>query len=315
MEGAMYRLGLVCAISISCAGCATNSADTTGFADALSGLTGAISTSAAMDQQLAEAYTSETSQLEYLSRNTETCRDNKQTIKSAVRPKSIQVQEEKRLNERLKEVELLREYAKALLAISKDAQDFETHVSIIQSIVSSSNGVASNFPAVREDASAIAIAGKAILEGVKQINRQRTNLAIRSAAIKMQPHVNKMVESLKKRVHLVSDRTQIYLNAWRVCADEKFAFMRDRAIPNVRAAHLVDLTSSYGTFQSQYRGFLNSIPQVDKKALDAIKEANARLIDTDIAELGTTAEQLNSSVGAIITAYNSAKALPRQLDH
>lgn len=310
-----FSVAALCCVFVS--GCAVNPGDPTGFISALTPITGAIQTAAAMDQQLAEEFVRQSNQLEFLSRNRETCRDNREMIVPAeVKPKAIQIQEERRLYARLREVELLQEYAKALQAIAKGAADRDERFANIQRLINGARGAVSNValtPLERQDVSVIADSATVILAALRAIDRHRTGEAIRREAARMEPKIGKMVASLKKRIHLVGVRTQAYLNAWRVCADEKYAFIRDKSVRNVQPALIVDLDNSYGAFQAQYRAFLNNVPQVDKRALDAIKDAHRKLMETDLAEFATTVEELNVTVSRLIDVYNNFNALPQKL--
>jgi hypothetical protein len=303
----MFRNLVALCAAASLAGCSINPKEQAGLTDAISGIFTTVNTYTALDQTLAEEFLRHSAELEFISRRFASCRDNDDPIikeLGVVQPKSIQKRESDLLQLRLAELYLIKKYGDAILAYSQQAADRSRHVDEIVHIGEAISGSAFAPP----EAKVAAAAAKTFAGALKAIDQHYTNEQIKQAAITMHQPLVKMVGALKRNFHVVPQRTQLYLNAWRNCAEEKFRYMRDR--PDV-ASPVVDLTGAYGVFQAQYRTYINAMPPIGN-ALDNIVKANAALMTTSSDEVALTAKSLSDTVNAVVATYNTAKTLPQE---
>jgi hypothetical protein len=295
-------------------GCAVDPKNSTAFTGALNSVFALKESATGLDQSLAEDFVKHSAELEYLSRwgkgVGQTCRDNDDPIIKTlgnVTAKSIKKQEDALLKVRLAELFLIQKYSEALSGYAEARADRAQHVAEILGLADSINATAF----VPPEGKLVAATAKAVGAAFIAMDQNITNLKIQKAALKMQPTLVKMVGNLKRNFHVLGDRTQLYLNAWKSCAEEKFRFMRDTPSPSPRST-IVELQSAYSSYQAQYRTYINSLPQLGDD-LDKIVKANQALIDTDSAELVTSAQQLSTTVNTVVSAYQSVKELPTKM--
>jgi hypothetical protein len=294
-------------------GCSVAPKDLTGFNTSVSNVFALTSAATALDQVLAEEFVKQSAELEFLSKNGnrgETCRDNDDPIIREignVEPKSIQKREEARIKLRLAELYLIKKYADTLAAYVEKRDDRIQYLNDMLAIADTLSHSAIAPPEAKVIGAGARVVGNAFIA----LHNNYTELQLRRAAEKMRPTLAKMVGALKRNFHLVPDRTQLYLNAWRNCAEEKFRYMRDRPYPSLRA-NVVELDNSYSVFQTQLRTYINSVPQMGE-ALDKIVKANEAIIEVSSDEMLTAAKQLVASIDGVIAAYNTAKTLPDQI--
>jgi hypothetical protein len=296
---------LISVAALSLAGCAVDPKDPTGFATAINNVLTSASAATAMDQQLAEDFVKQTSDLEYLSKNAQSCRNSDDPIVKAIgiaAPKSIKMKEDKDIQTRLAELQLIKTYSDALLAFAKQEATRSSYIDDFNNIAAAANTTAFATPEMK----VVAAAAQTIGAAFKAIGTNISNERLRQTATRMQPTLVKMVGNLKRKFHIVSDETQSYLNTWRTCTEMKFAFMRDRPAPS-RQSSVVDLHNSYDAYQVQLRTYLNSVPQIGD-SLDAIVKANQAIIDTSPDELVSTAQQLSTTVTGVVNGYKAVKS-------
>lgn len=299
-----FRLIALCLFLPGCA-----SPNLVGVASPITALLTTTSDAAALDQELAEEFVKQSSVLYFLSNRKETCLDNDGLTPLHVRNKQIQRQEEEILKLRLVDLYNLADYADSLARIEKDRAQRAAQIDAATRIVGAATQMAGQFPLVAAEVAAVKQGSDSVAALVKMIDEQRTAMEILRKAREMQPKVDKMITRLAERFHIVSDRTQLYVNAWRACTREKYVYMRDRMASPTTPVSVVDLDASYTEFREKYRTYLNRIPHISKASFEKIREANnAMLAATDIAEFQASAEKLAAIVNQLVSTYKTLKA-------
>lgn len=299
-----FRLIALCLFLPGCA-----SPNLVGVASPITALLTTTSDAAALDQELAEEFVKQSSVLYFLSNRKETCLDNDGLTPLHVRNKQIQRQEEEILKLRLVDLYNLADYADSLARIEKDRAQRAAQIDAATRIVGAATQMAGQFPLVAAEVAAVKQGSDSVAALAKMIDEQRTAMEILRKAREMQPKVDKMITRLAERFHIVSDRTQLYVNAWRACTREKYVYMRDRMASPTTPVSVVDLDASYTEFREKYRTYLNRIPHISKASFEKIREANnAMLAATDIAEFQASAEKLAAIVNQLVSTYKTLKA-------
>jgi hypothetical protein len=272
------------------------------------------SDAAALDQELADEFIKQSAVLYFLSNRKETCLDNDGLTPTYVKNKQIQRQEEEILKLRLVDLYNLSDYADSLAKIEKDRAARAAQIDAAAGIVAAGAQMAGQFPLLATEVAAVKQGSDSIAALVKIIDEQRTAMEILRKAREMQPKVDKMITRLAEKFHIVSDRTQLYVNAWRACTREKYLYIKDRMASTATPVSVVDLDNSYTEFRNQYRTYLNRIPHIDKAAFEKIRDANNKMLNaTDIAEFQAGAERLAAVVNQLVSTYKTLKATGQTL--
>lgn len=295
---------VACAAIIFLGGCAVNPKDITGVTGVLSNAFAALQTHEELNQALAEEFLRQTAELEYLSARQETCRDNEDAAVRDLRtftPKEVRAKEAKFIRDRFAELYFLQKYSVGLAKFATTQTARNAELDALAAIAASPGSLTISPP----EAKAIAAAAKIVIEAVKAAEVHQTNYEIMKAAEKIHPTIRKMVASMKKKFHLVGDGTQLLLNAWYSCAEEKYIYMRNTLVVRMPTS-AVDLDNSYGAFQAQYRAFINRVPSI-AGVLDELEAANEKIFTTSVEEFSTTTQQLATTVNSVISAYSAVK--------
>jgi hypothetical protein len=285
-----------------------------GVGSPITALLTTASDAAALDQELADEFLKQSAVLYFLSNRKETCLDNDGLTPTYVKNKQIQRQEEEILKLRLVDLYNLADYADSLAKIEKDRVQRAAQIDTAAKIVGTGTQMAGYFPLVAAEAAAVKQGSDSVAALVKLIDEQRTTAEILRKAREMQPKVDKMITRLKERFHIVSDRTQLYVNAWRACTREKYIYIRDRMASQATPVSVVDLDNSYSEFREKYRAYLNRIPHIDKASFEKIREANNAMVNaTDIADFQAGAEKLAAVVNQLVSTYKTLKSTGQTL--
>lgn len=285
-----------------------------GIASPITALTTAASDAAALDQELADEFIKQSAVLYFLSNKTQTCLDNDGLTPTYAKNKQIQRQEEAILRLRLVDLYNLSDYADSLAKLEKDRVARAASIDNANRIIASGVQAAGYFPLVGEEAKAVKTSAESIGALVKLIDQNATAYKIMKKAKEMQPEVEKMITRLEDKFHIVSDRTQLYVNAWRACTREKFLYIRDNMASTARPVAVLDLDASYTEFRSKYRDYLNRIPHIEKESFEKIKKANRDMANTDTAEeFAAASEKLAALVDQLVSTYKTVKASERSM--
>lgn len=293
-------------------GCA--GANISGVSSPITALLTTASDTAALDQELADEFVRQSAQLYFLSDKKETCLDNDGLTPTKTRNREIERQEAALLKLRLADLYNLSDYADTLAKFDKDRIKRAEQIDFVNRSIAAGVQLAGLNPAFTAEAAAVQQGTTAISGLVKMIDANVTTLEIMKKARAMQPKVEAMITRLEEKYHIVGDRAQLYVNAWRACTREKFIYIRDRMATPAKPVSIVDLDSNYGAFRAQYRNYLNRIPHIEKAAFEKIKDANRAMVNAQSPEdFAKGAENLAAIVSQLVSTYktvnDSAKTL------
>jgi hypothetical protein len=301
--------------SFALTGCAAS--DLTGIMSPINALTGAASNTVVLEQELADQFIKESAQLYFLSKGHETCLDNNtEGLRIAPYTKLLayQKQEEAYLQLRLADLYALSAYGETLAGIQKEREERSKEIGVALSLIQAGTQIAGYNPEFAIEAKAVKEAANAVGALANSIIGYEYNQRIITQANLMRPKVNGMLARLEDKFHIVGDRAQLYVNAWRACTREKYVFIRDRMPSYATPVSVVELDSNYGAFRSQLREYLNRVPHIEKSAFEKIRKANdAMLAAPTPEEFAKRAQALADLVGQLVSTYKTAKDSARSL--
>lgn len=300
-------------------GCA--SPNISGVSSPITSLLTAASDTVALDQELSDEFTKQSATLYFLSGEKETCLDNADLPPTSAagrqvytKKKDIERQEAALLKLRLADLYNLSDYADTLTKFDKDRSIRSSERAAVGRVIAAGAEIAGYSVVFKKEAEAVNEVSTAITKLADDIDKRVTNERIMAKAREMRPKVNATITRLKERFHIVGDRAQLYVNAWRACTREKFEYVRDRMANPSKPLSVVDLDTNYYSFRSQYRTYLNRIPHIEQSAFEKIRQANDAMLDAaDAEEFARRAEALATTVGQLVSTYktvnDSAKVL------
>ncbi|OQW55133.1 MAG: hypothetical protein A4S14_13935 [Proteobacteria bacterium SG_bin9] len=286
-----------------------------GVLSPITSLTTAVSDAAALDQELADEFVKQSAVLYFLSNKRETCLDNGDGLTPAyTKHKQIQKKELGYLKLRLIELYKLEEYANSLADLENKRAERAARIDYYNRVAAVGTQLAGYMPLIAEEAKAVKATSDAITALVKLIDQNQTAYKIMEKAHAMQPEIEKMLDRLEDKFQIVSERTQLYVNAWRACTREKFLYIRDNMASTTKPVAILDLDASYMEFRTKYRSYLNRIPQVEKGAFKKIKEANKKMAEANtVEEFAANAEALAALVAQLVSTYETVKTTQKSL--
>jgi hypothetical protein len=293
-------------------GCAA--ANVTGVSSPITALLTTASDAAALDQELADEFIKQSAQLYFLSDKRATCLDNDGLTPTYTKNKDIERQEAALLKLRLADLYNLSDYADTLAKYDKDRAKRAEQIDFVNRSIAAGVQLAGLNPGFAVEAAAVQQGTTAIAGLVKLIDNNATTYAIMKKAREMQPKVEAMITRLEEKFHIVGDRSQLYVNAWRACTREKFVYMRDQMATPAKPVSIVDLDNTYGAFRTQYRNYLNRIPHIEKAAFEKIKDANRAMASAQTAEdFAKGAENLAAIVAQLVSTYKTVNESAKTL--
>jgi hypothetical protein len=285
-----------------------------GVASPITALLTTAADTAALDQELADEFVKQSAQLYFLSDRKETCLDNDGLTPTKTINRQIERQEAALLKLRLADLYNLSDYADTLAKFDKDRAKRAEQIDFVNRSIAAGVELAGFNPAFTAEAAAVQQGTIAITGLVKLIDANATNLAIMKKAREMQPKVEAMITRLEEKFHIVGDRAQLYVNAWRACTREKFVYIRDRMATPAKPVLVVDLDNTYGAFRTQYRNYLNRIPHIEKAAFEKIKDANRAMVNAQSPEdFAKAAENLAATVSQLVSTYKTVNESAKTL--
>ena len=288
------------------AGCAAP--NISGVSSPITALLTTASDAATLDQELADEFAKQSAQLYFLSDKKATCLDNDGLTPAYTKTKDIERQELALLKLRLADLYNLSGYAETLASFDKErlqrAQQIDTTLALIGAGVQ----IAGYNPAFKLEADAVKDAAASIAALAKLVDTYKTAYEVINKAREMQKKVDAMIGRLEDKFHIVGDRAQLYVNAWRACTREKYIYIRDRMATPSKPLSVVDLDNNYGAFRAQYRAYLNRIPHIDKAAFEKVRTANNAMLNAQSPDdFAKAAQNLAAVVGQLVSTYKSVK--------
>ncbi|NUU42296.1 hypothetical protein [Tardiphaga robiniae] len=293
-------------------GCA--SPNLAGVSSPITALLTTASDAAALDQELADEFAKQSATLYFLSNKKETCLDNDGLTPVYTKKKDIERQEAALLKLRLADLYNLSAYADTLAQFDQDKSKRVAQRAAVNRIIAAGAEIAGYSVVFEKEAKAVSLVSSAVIQLANDIDSNVTNRKIMQTARDMQPKVDAMITRLKERFHIVGDRAQLYVNAWRECTREKFIYIRDYMAQPSKPVSVVDLDSNYYTFRTQYRNYLNKIPHIEKSAFEKIRQANNMMVAAQTEEdFAKGAEALAATVGQLVSTYKTVNESAKTL--
>jgi hypothetical protein len=291
--------------------------DLSGLASPITALTAAASNTVALEQELADLFVKESAQLYFLSSGKETCLDNDTEglkIKPYTKVMAYKKQEEAYLKLRLADLYSLAAYGDSLASIQKEREQRSKEIGVALGLIAAGTQIAGYNPEFAAEAKLVKDAATAVAALANTIVGYEYDQKIIDEAKRMRTKVDGMLARLEDRFHIVGDRAQLYINAWRACTREKYVYIRDKMATPAKPVSIVELDTNYGTFRAQYREYLNRIPHIEKSAFEKIRQANNAMLEAPTPEeFAKEAQRLADLVGQLISTYKTVKDSARGL--
>ncbi|MES2750299.1 MAG: hypothetical protein V4661_02900 [Pseudomonadota bacterium] len=299
------KLILIALIAALVSGCAINPKALSGASAGANAVLGFYSTTADLRQQLAQDTIKESAQLEYLSYNKSTCRDNPgymfgNNFYSARNIKAKTIEEFEKSDS---DYIFLTKYSIAFDGIIKSAEGAATDITNYVSIIKSAGKYSSETAALSEVVSLLGTAAIAINEEVKFRK-------LRDAATKYQPQLELLAKRLSGRLGGLDRETIKDISVWRNCVQEKFDVIWALSNPSRFPTSVTELDAAYGAFQAQYRSYVGTSPQIGEMLSDLVKANKAISMAPDSTRARESIERYILIFDSSRSAITRAGALP-----
>jgi hypothetical protein len=304
-----FRVIAALAATALLCGCAVDPKSISSASSGANGLLGVFTTTASLDQAIEEDTIKQDAILRYLNPKL-TCTDNPnynkyigaRTYRAA---RSIARDEVAILEKQDQDYKFLKAYTKAFDAIVKDTADANTAV---DDLVKSSQAIAGAIPLPQAQAY-IAVAGLA-QKAFQAISVETQAIQLHNAAKNYRTKLNETVHSLATRLPAKDRQLTTKISVWRACTEEKYATMRILAATKQLPTSAVELDNSYAAFQTQYRTFVVSAPELGDLLKDIVKANDVIATSTDPATIRISIENLAAAVNATRAVYDAGSKLP-----
>jgi hypothetical protein len=287
-------------------GCAVDAKHLDAAGTATAGVLGFYSTTAQLNQQLVEATIKESAQLEFLTG--QTCWDNPGAKKSDYyQARNIAFKVMKRFETRDDQYKFLVKYSNAFSAIIKENEEVQ---SIIDDLLTTGESIAK----YNAELASLAVVARLVQKAGKAVGEAAKYAAIREAAKAYQHQLEDHVDGLSRRLTGLDSQTAKRVAIWRTCVEEKFTAMKDFAKKGGGnfSTSVVELDTAYGAFQTQYRSFVVTSPQVGSMLEDLVKANKAIWATLSPAEIRASADLYVKIFDASKDAIATSASLQKQ---
>ncbi|MGM4921239.1 hypothetical protein [Tardiphaga sp. 813_E8_N1_3] len=307
------RILLLIGCSLFLTGCGSGAKDFgTTLGTAFDGLNTGLTAGANLEYQLYQDYKRKSEQLEFISLSTYSCGEpgtqTDKTIRSKTNVGIKQAQDQ--LIKTFHRLDLLIAYGKSVAEYRTSVTTFAATVDGVKS----ATGAVTKFTGPEAQVIGAAVISFAELAKVAYTESEAT--VLRALALDMKPELKKWVTSLKKNFVRVSKPQLEAFHYWNGCALERLYYLRDTyptgptkidsrgntMLRGVIKSTAVDFVAAYSDYIMERERFLAAMPNYNA-LLDAVIEANEKLIEVTPADIGPT---LNS-IGAVANALQGAK--------
>lgn len=283
------------------AGCAFDTKTLTGANAAAGNVISFYTTSAQLREQLTLDTIKESAQLEYLSQSLKeprTCRDNPGFRTNDLRVAlNIKEQTIARLNQSDKDFKFLVGYSKAFDAIVKKSESARQDIENLAAITTSIIGLAPT-----PEAKAFVSIVNLLSEAAQLANEADKFAKLKQAARQYQPQLKRHARTISRSLIGMDRQTALDIAVWHDCVQEKYNLIWFLARNDRFSTSVIDVDNAYATFQTQYRAYVGSAPQIGSIVKDLL-EAN-----DDIVNARPNSEELRASIERYIKFYNDSRA-------